>query len=103
MSRHITFYHYLIVDDKSEQYNPKLPFGGIKEDAPEKIKERYDEFVEEYRKCEEKLIADGETPDEAKRLVKKYFEWKRGQITKECSNSWKKHFKQKQKQIEVSV
>ena len=92
MNKHITFYNYVIDDVNSKEYNPSLPFGGIRKDAPDKIKQQFDEFVKEYNTHINKLVSEGENENTARILVKKYYEWKKEQITKKCQNSWKEHF-----------
>lgn len=98
MSKRITFYDYVVDNVNSKEYDESLPFGGIRKDAPDKIKQQFDKFVKEYKSCIDKLIAEGENEIKAKVMVKEHFEFVKQEITKECSNSWKKHFKQNKKQ-----
>ena len=91
MSKHITFYDYVIDNIESKEYNPALPFGGIRRDAPTEIKQRFNEFAKEYNSCIDKLVSEGENEEEARKLVKKHYDWIKERITQKCSNSWRKH------------
>lgn len=100
MSRHVTFYDYVIDDSKSKEYDPTLPLGGIRKDAPREMVEAYNRFVKEYNSSIDKLVSEGESRSDAEELVKKHCDWVKSQITKKCSNAWKEH-KRKQKEHEI--
>lgn len=99
MSKHLTFYHYVVGDIDSKEYNPSFPFGGIKKDAPEQMKKDYDRFCKEYQSCVDRLVSEGETVEEANKEVKEYFDWIKQEITKKCANAWKEHVKQNKKRF----
>lgn len=97
-SMHLTFYHYLVDDENAEEYDKSLPYGGVKKDTPQKHKKEYEKFVEEYKKCEQKLISEGYTLDDAEQEVKKYYDFIKNSVTKKCNNAWKKHLEKRKKQ-----
>lgn len=86
---HTTFYDYIIGDEDSKEYDKTLPFGGIRKDAPEKIKADFEDFVIECGECERRLISAGEAPDEAKRLIKKHNDWMKERMVKKCNHAWR--------------
>ena len=49
------FFDY-ILDDDQPGYDENLPFGGIREDAPEKAKKAYAAYPKEYRKQQEQGV-----------------------------------------------
>ena len=56
MSKHITFFNYVVDDVESKEYDPSLPFGGIRQDSPDKIKQEFNDFVKEYNSHIDKLV-----------------------------------------------
>lgn len=47
----IKFKDYVIMYSDRPGYNEKLPWGGIREDAPEEVKKIYEEYVKEENEC----------------------------------------------------
>lgn len=91
MSRHLTFYHFLIEDKGDKEYDPSLPFGGIRNDTPELCKEQYRKFLKEWEEIKKKSISEGKSPEEAERELYRFHNWKKVMITRRGSGAWKKY------------
>lgn len=91
MNRHLTFYHFLIDDKKDKEYNPTLPFGGIRKDAPELCRKQYSKFLREWEEIKKKSVSEGISLEEAERELYRYHNWKKVMITRPGSGAWRKY------------
>lgn len=82
MSMGKRFYHFLVDDETSDEYDPNLPFGGIKKDTPEIFKKSYNEFLKEWKKTKSELISKGYSQEEAERELYREYNWLKVMITR---------------------